>query len=196
MHNRFWRIEHRPHGTDFAGALALVEGDLPELADGDGLSLVLRNPLGNPDHSDPLNWRSSTVLDGAPGGGDGSAFTGEPGADDDGNGIPNFLQYALAPATTQARLPRMEVRSFPLGGEAGSGDFMTFSYTRNRLADDVNYSVQQSFNLRDWSPVTAETMELLGRTENPDGTDTISFRLRQRVKDAEELYLRLAVDKD
>ncbi|MAT46801.1 MAG: hypothetical protein CMO35_05140 [Verrucomicrobiaceae bacterium] len=168
----------------------------PELADGDGLSLVLRNPLGNPDHSDPLNWRSSTVLDGAPGGGDGSAFTGEPGADDDGNGIPNFLQYALAPATTQARLPRMEVRPFPLGGEAGSGDFMTFSYTRNRLADDVNYSVQQSFNLRDWSSVTAETMELLGRTENPDGTDTISFRLRQRVKDAEELYLRLAVDKD
>ena len=33
MHNRFWRIERRPHGTDFAGALALVEADLPELAD-------------------------------------------------------------------------------------------------------------------------------------------------------------------
>ena len=73
---------------------------------------------------------------------------------------------------------------------------MTFSYSRNRLADDVNYSVQQSSNLRDWSSVTAETMELLGRTENADGTDTISFRLRQRVKDAEELYLRLAVEKE
>ena len=42
MHNRFWRIEHRPHGTDFAGALALVEADLPELADGE---IRIRNTM-------------------------------------------------------------------------------------------------------------------------------------------------------
>ena len=42
MHNRFWRIERRPHGTDFAGALALVEADLPELADGE---IRIRNTM-------------------------------------------------------------------------------------------------------------------------------------------------------
>ena len=73
---------------------------------------------------------------------------------------------------------------------------MTFSYTRNRLADDVRYTVQQSPNLSDWSPGTEETMELIERIENPDGTDTISFRLKREVRDAEELYLRLAVEKD
>ncbi len=35
MDNRFWRIERRPEGTDFASALALVEAPLPELGDGE-----------------------------------------------------------------------------------------------------------------------------------------------------------------
>lgn len=35
MDNRFWRIERRPDGTDFASALALVEAPLPELAEGE-----------------------------------------------------------------------------------------------------------------------------------------------------------------
>ncbi|WP_298470469.1 NADP-dependent oxidoreductase [uncultured Erythrobacter sp.] len=35
MNNQFWRIERRPEGTDFAGALALVQEPLPELADGE-----------------------------------------------------------------------------------------------------------------------------------------------------------------
>ena len=168
----------------------------PELADGDGLSLVLRNPLSNPDHSDPLNWRSSAVFNGAPGGSDGSEFTGNPDADSDGNGIADFLEYALAPAGTAPTLPSTAIQSFDLDGDAGSGEFMTFSYTRNRLADDVRYTVQQSPNLSDWSPGTEETMELIERIENADGTDTISFRLKREVRDAEELYLRLAVDKD
>ncbi|MCH2065499.1 MAG: CotH kinase family protein [Roseibacillus sp.] len=163
----------------------------PELADGDGLSLVLRNPLSNPDHSDPLNWRSSAVVNGAPGGSDGSEFI-----DRDADGASDFLEYATAPSGTPPRLPSMTIRSFDLGGGGGSGEFMTFSYTRNRLADDVRYTVQQSPNLSDWSPGTEETMELIERIENPDGTDTISFRLKREVRDAEELYLRLAVEKD
>ena len=167
-----------------------------ELADGDGLSLVLRNPLDNPDHSDPLNWRSSTIVDGAPGSSDGSEFTGDPDLDSDDNGINDFLQYTLAPDETTPTLPSMAIQTFNLGEEGDSGDFMTFSYTRNRIADDVNYTVQQSPNLRDWSPGTAETMELIERIENEDGTDTIRFRLKEEVTEAKELFLRLAVEKN
>jgi NADPH-dependent curcumin reductase CurA len=35
MDNRFWRIARRPEGTDFAGALALVEAPLAPLAEGE-----------------------------------------------------------------------------------------------------------------------------------------------------------------
>ena len=42
MKNRFWRIDRRPHGTDFAGALALVEETVPEPADG---QIVIRNAM-------------------------------------------------------------------------------------------------------------------------------------------------------
>ncbi len=35
MKNRFWRIENRPEGTDFASALALVEEPLAELGEGE-----------------------------------------------------------------------------------------------------------------------------------------------------------------
>src|SRR5690606_1504298 len=37
----------------------------PEEADGDGYSLEIINPLGNPD--DPANWRRSAVFQGSPG---------------------------------------------------------------------------------------------------------------------------------
>ncbi|MHA7820475.1 MAG: NADP-dependent oxidoreductase [Erythrobacter sp.] len=42
MDNRFWRIERRPQGTDFASALALVEAPLPEPGEGE---IRIRNAM-------------------------------------------------------------------------------------------------------------------------------------------------------
>ena len=42
MKNRFWRIDHRPEGNQFTDALSLVEGDLPELAEGE---IRIRNAM-------------------------------------------------------------------------------------------------------------------------------------------------------
>ncbi len=42
MENRFWRIDSRPEGTDFASALALVEEPLPELGEGE---IRIRNTM-------------------------------------------------------------------------------------------------------------------------------------------------------
>ena len=55
----------------------------PVDADGNGFSLVLNDPHGNPDHNDPYSWRSSVGTDGTPGGGDSVPFTGDPLEDDD-----------------------------------------------------------------------------------------------------------------
>lgn len=42
MKNRFWRIESRPEGNDFASALALVEETLPDLSEGE---IRIRNEM-------------------------------------------------------------------------------------------------------------------------------------------------------
>lgn len=42
MENRFWRIESRPEGTDFASALALVEAPMSELGEGE---IRIRNAM-------------------------------------------------------------------------------------------------------------------------------------------------------
>ncbi|MFN4038318.1 MAG: NADP-dependent oxidoreductase [Erythrobacter sp.] len=42
MKNRFWRIERRPQGTDFASALALADEAVPEPAEG---QIVIRNAM-------------------------------------------------------------------------------------------------------------------------------------------------------
>lgn len=42
MNNRFWRIDARPEGIDFASALSLVEEALPEIAEG---QVLVRNAM-------------------------------------------------------------------------------------------------------------------------------------------------------
>lgn len=55
MDNRYWRIERRPEGTDFAGALALVEEPLPELGEGE---IRIRNAMLSMDAGTRL-WLTS-----------------------------------------------------------------------------------------------------------------------------------------
>ena len=55
MDNRYWRIERRPEGTDFASALALVEEPLPELGEGE---IRIRNAMLSMDAGTRL-WLTS-----------------------------------------------------------------------------------------------------------------------------------------
>ena len=71
-------------------------GAWPSSADGDGRSLALNDPSSIPDYSDPTSWSSSEVIGGTPGtGGAIPQFTGSPDADADGDGLTDFLEYAL-----------------------------------------------------------------------------------------------------
>lgn len=55
MDNRYWRIERRPEGTDFASALALVDEPLPELGEGE---IRIRNAMLSMDAGTRL-WLTS-----------------------------------------------------------------------------------------------------------------------------------------
>lgn len=163
----------------------------PEAADGDGMSLVLVAPFSNPDHNDPLSWRSSRTQNGVPGRSDGWVFEGDPDGDDDGNGLSNFFQYALAPNGVGPVLPASDIQELTVG--EATADFMTFTYTRRIGADDVDYDVQISEDLVNWISQDEGALTLMGRIENPNGTETITFRVSQPRQWKKSLFGRLSV---
>ena len=154
----------------------------PTSPDGLGFSLVLLNPASNPDHADPLNWRGSVSIGGNPGASDATTFTGDPNADDNGEGINNLLQYALA-GTTPVQLPTA----------ANDGGFLTISFRRNLAADDARITVQRSTDLRTWT--SGEDVASVSETRNADGTATYVWRSTHSFVESPREFLRLRVVK-
>ena len=114
----------------------------PTAADGQGRSLVLVQASILPDHSLPESWRSSTQIGGNPASGDAILFTGTEGADEDGNGVDDFLDYALGKGTQSALTADVD----------GSGS-VTISYTQVLAADEVTLRVEWCDDLLGWSPL-------------------------------------------
>ncbi len=83
----------------------------PTAPDGTGNSLVLISPFTNPDHTEPLSWRSSFAVNGTPGSSEGSAFSGSGLADSDNDGITDLTEFAIG----SGQLPSAAV-SGPAGG--------------------------------------------------------------------------------
>jgi hypothetical protein len=123
----------------------------PEVADGSGPGLVLNSPDTDPDPGEPGNWRASALDGGRPGRSDSVAFSGDPNADLDGNGVPDLVDHALADGGT------------PLIGI--SGENATFEYIREIAADDVVASLQISTDLSTWT----------------DGSDAFTLRSSQHL---------------
>lgn len=164
----------------------------PEGADGAGLSLLLINPEGDPDHNDPLSWRSSLTPHGVPGGSDGSLFAGDPSADDDANGLDNLLQYALSPPGVAATLPNVSVQEHTVGED--TDDYLTLTYTRNQGADDVSFDVQVSEDLVNWANHLDGAVVLVSRIENGGGTETFTYRVTTPHPGSQRLFGRVKVE--
>lgn len=149
----------------------------PEAADGLGYSMVLINPQGAPDHSDPFNWRASVSAGGNPAASDATRFVGDPNADDNGNGISNFMEYALGgegggPALDVDSLGHLELR-----------------YSRNLAADDVQWAIERSTDLLVWEEDNA--FELLSVSLPQGGNATFGYRSHQAIGPEKRLFIRL-----
>jgi hypothetical protein len=107
----------------------------PELPDGDGPSLTLIRPHTNPDPALPQNWRISVQNGGTPGGTDTVQFTGDPLADDDGDGVSNFVSYALG-----NQLPAV----------SRVNDQITWDIPFNPAAEDVSILPEWSADMITW----------------------------------------------
>ncbi len=164
----------------------------PEAADGDGMTLMLIDPFSNPDHNDPLSWRSSVTPGGVPGGSDGTRFDGDPDGDDDRNGIPNLLQYAIAPAGVEPVLP--EVAFAQLSVDGLMDDYLTLTFHRNQAADDAAAFPEISEDLVTWVGEGASGLVFVTRIENGDGTERLVYRMAEPYAGQTRLFGRIRVE--
>jgi hypothetical protein len=82
-------------------------------------------------HANGLNWRPSVATHGSPGASDSAApFVGTPGADSDGDGLPDLAEYALS---TGPDAVRPELLRRPAG--------LVLRFTRRPGADDVVFTL-------------------------------------------------------
>lgn len=177
-------------------------GGSPQWPSEAGRSLTLIDAANsNTDSSDPGNWRASFADGGSPGGDDTTTFSswlalygieddGE-GVDSDGDGDPDFLEYAAG--------------SDPLdrGSRAITGVSSELNFTRNLAAEDAKLSVQTSRDLRLWSE---EELDVVSSNDLGDGRQELSvapagesdpkqfYRLAASPGDARPNVLFIAVD--
>jgi hypothetical protein len=171
--------------SDFSGSdirRFAYDDDLPwpMPADGARFSLVLIAPGTNPDHGLGTNWRSSTGLGGNPGSNDSLAFSGDPDADDDGDGLSNFLEHALG----------VDSPAIEAGADPSVAGGLLVLLPRNLAADDVLIEVQSSSDLRNWTTTRSTKIE---STNRGDGIAIETWAIAPNPGSPGRLYLQVAV---
>ena len=140
------------------------EAPWPESPDGGGPSLTRILPPQTAD--DPASWRPSVASGGSPGTRDSMDFAGgEPGADDDRDGLTALIEHAHG---TSDAIPDAPESLFRLAADG------VLSLQRNLAADDVLWSFEQSADLEIWTP-SGTDLVFLGSTDNGDGTAQLRF---------------------
>ncbi|MGJ8695615.1 MAG: lamin tail domain-containing protein [Verrucomicrobiaceae bacterium] len=131
----------------------------PLIANGGNRSLVyIAVPGSLLDPTQGTSWRAGITEGGAPGLGESLMFTGDPTGDDDGDGIPNLVDYA---APDGLMLELME------------GGFAELSYRRVLAADDVELLIEE--DMEDWKRLGG-AYELVDETFYADGTSRPVYR--------------------
>jgi hypothetical protein len=145
--------------------------------DGNGYSLVLSDPLANPDHTIPSNWRNSVAPGGSPDSTDATSFSGDPEADNDNDGLNALLEYAFGSTLGDSGFSPESVPAVGtivlLDSSNLPQEYLTLTYRRNLAADDIGFQVQIGSDLTRWSPLG---VLLVSGTPNGDGTETVTWR--------------------
>jgi len=161
----------------------------PTAADGNGPSLVLRNPMANPNHGIATNWAASAMPGGMPGGtahpepysfwrnlfwptptSADDAVAG-PDADPDGDGLNNLAEYiyGLNPTVADAT-PRVAAAVETVGPDP----HLTVSLKLSAGASDVTVVPQFSSDLVNWS-TDPSVLQLMQSVPGDDGRVTWKY---------------------
>ena len=165
----------------------------PEVADGDGASLVLSSPFSGPDHDLPVNWQPSARGGGTPGETDAlhypewAAQFGNPGPESDGDNDQRvaLLEFAEGGSPDEPTPVGETVRvNFDPGDEA-----VVVAFRRSLLTEGLDFAIEISDDLENWRPLGGE-WEFTGTDPPENGAAMFSFRagvrdgtnyIRQRV---------------
>ena len=179
----------------------------PAAADGDGPSLVLRDPWSNPDPADPANWTSSAVPGGLPAGAPlsqsysawrslfwDSALAADnsvagPAADPDGDGLSNFLEYAFGLDPHRLSIPP---RLLPALETINGEERLTVSLPMAAAATDAQLSWEASDDLRTWT-ADSGALQLLSAAARGDGTSLLKYLDTTSLSSGSCRFLRLRI---
>lgn len=174
----------------------------PEVADGDGVSLLLIDPASNPDHGLAASWQRSASIGGHPGGqplsltyaqwtsylfseGD----LADPNDDPDGDGIPNLIEFFLGSFPDQVDPAHRVPVSLVI--EEGGERFQAMRFSQLEVQNDLAGSVQESADLVTWT--NNGIQEILPAENQGNGWVTRTFRVLDPIQDRPQSYLRLRV---
>ncbi len=181
-------------------------GDWYSPTDGDGYSLVFRDPAGTlySDWGLRTNWGISATTGGTPGAGDAgysmgydvwenTAFPSLAGTenqrslDPDSDGLINFVEYAINANPlhgTQSGIPRAALVS------SGGQSYYGLTFRRWKNAVDISYAPEISADASGWEALTV----LSGApVDNGDGTETVTYRSAVPYSAGARSFVRLRV---
>jgi hypothetical protein len=180
----------------------------PATADGDGPSLVLRQPWSNPNPAEPANWTASAVPGGLPGGvapqqsyaawralyWDTASATNNsisgPSADPDGDGVCNFLEYTFGLDPHNASAHPQPVAAI----ESVNGDLrLTLAFRMAPGAQDANLTWEVSSDLRNWS-APPNVFQLLSTEPCLDGTESVKYMDTTLLTSSASRFVRLRIN--
>ena len=115
----------------------------PEEADGDGRSLIL---VDGTRPNDPASWRPSMSAGGSPGTLEGEIFEGNPTADEDGDGVNAFTEFAMGTSDLVPNTPG-QMPSFTTDGAGG----WEYRFPVSMQARGTSGRVEFSNDLAGWS---------------------------------------------
>jgi hypothetical protein len=170
----------------------------PAVNVGDGRSIVLLDPVTNPDPAQPSHWSLCAREGGTPGeSGDGAeTFTGDPGKDTDGDGLTDFFEFASGSDPENSGsgfLPVAAVASLDVNGV--TADYFIFAFHRSTTVRGAKFALETSTDLLTWARADA-TLTLVGSRQNPDGTVTDTYRGTAPVLNSptQAFFLKLKVE--
>jgi hypothetical protein len=150
---------------------------------------VLIEPATNPDHALPSSWGTHVVIGGAPGQADAIQVVGysawktdnnitNDNDDSDADGLSSFVEYALGTSPTES-----STSSLPRPGMTteGGDQFLTITFEKNPLANDIIFQLESSTDLETWQ--NEDAIEVSANT----------FRTATPLHTRGEQFLRLKI---
>lgn len=163
----------------------------PEVADGDGPSLIRNSPDSDLDPNLPTSWSASPKSGGSPGMDDGTPFVGDPLADLDRDGFVAIIEYVQGLSDTVfSAKEHIDLATIDVDGVT----YPSVSYRENPDATDAILSVEFSSDMEDgsWSGSGASLI-FVGTINDPDGILRHTYRLSTPSDSTSRRFFRLKV---